>query len=533
MNELRMGMINTQQSGTVTRARGSTPLEDGHVTTSSLDLDASEGTGPSSPTASRGTSSALEDHAALYFRCFAMVLFFDRAVRGTTHSWHVFATTVFALAVIVNPRSRAALFLLAVSQATWFLNGYARDAMVHWGIGFLGCVTVLLALLASSGRAWRTRCWPSNVDLFATMAPALRAIFFIGLTSAGFAKLNGGFLDPKLSCGALYYTFQSTFFPFTFLPTDPWALKGAIAFTIFAELIAPFFLLVRFTRPFAVVVVATFLFMIGTNPENQLYEFAGLFLTYLLAFAPPERFSRLHREIASLLDLALSVLGMRNYPRVMLLLGTVIGGFMLFAGDIKWLHLPRLWVCRGLFVVVVPIIAASLARSLWFGRASRLQVIPRPLVLTLVPLFFLVNEGLPYVGLPHMPTMTMAGNVNINRGYSDHLLVKEVPPFDFNRLVTIRESNNARVGAGVTMPWLVFAHHLAERPETDVRFSIDGVEEHIPRSGADPRFQSTSWLVPIFRLGPTYVTRRSIGCGNKRQLFLQNHPEKKDLLPPL
>lgn len=477
-------------------------------------------------------TNALDIQSALFFRCFAMVLFFDRAVRGTTHTWHVFVTTVFALAVVVNPRSRAAVFLLALSQASWFLKDYARDAMVHWGIGFLGCATVLLTLLALSPRAWRARQWPSNAEVFSTMAPVLRALFFIGLVSAGFAKLNGGFLDPKLSCGSLYYLFQRTFFPFTFLPADTWAQQGAIYFTVFAEFIAPFFLLIRFTRPFAVVVVATLLFMIGTNPENQLYEFAGLFLTYLLAFAPTEAFARLHMRVVSIIDLVSEFVRVRDYPRFLVVISAVAGGFMVFAGDIKWLHLPRLWVCRALFAVTVPLVGQSVVRALWQSRSTRLQVIPPPIVLVVIPLLFFVNEALPFVGLPHMPTMTMAGNVNITAGFSDHKVVRHVPRFEFNRTVTIVKSNNARVGAGVTMPWLVFAHHLAERPATEVTFRVDGKEEHVTRSGDDPRFQSTSWLVPLFRLGPIHIHRGSAGCGNKRQLFLLNHPEKKDLLPP-
>jgi hypothetical protein len=475
---------------------------------------------------------ASSTHAHLFFRCFAMVIFFDRAVRGTTHGWLAFAITCTALFVVVNPRSRAGLLALTLSHVVWFTKGYKNDAMVHWLIGFLGNATFLLAVLLLLVRSARARRWPTNVDVFRAAAPAIRMVFFIGLVSAGFAKMNGGFLNPKLSCGALYYLFQTTFFPFTILPTADWAQMGAISFTVVAEFVAPFFLLVRATRPFAVVVLVTFLFSIGTNPENQLYEFAGLFLVYLLAYLPTDAFAiSLHRLHASAQP-RMRAARARIDGTVVVITLAIIGGFFVYAGDIAWLHLPRLWVCRALFAVTVPLLFTLGVRAFFRTRDRRLAFFPRHVALLVVPLFFFVNEALPYVGLPHMPTMTMAGNVNITAGFSDHRIVRQVPRFDFNRTVTIVKSNNARVGAGVTMPWLVFAHHLAERPNTEVTFKVDGKEEHVTRSGDDPRFQSTSWMVPLFRLGPIHIHRGSAGCGNKRQLFLINHPEKKDLLPP-
>lgn len=479
------------------------------------------------PTVS-ATDGALETHAALFFRCFAIVLFFDRAVRGTTDGPHVFVTSTCALALASFPQSRAALCLLASSHASWFIGGYAHSTMVHWAVGFLGTATVLLALLVHAPRMWRERVWPSNGELFSTLRPILCAIVLVGLPAAGFAKLNRGFLDPELSCGALYYSIQRTVFPYSLLPGTEWARAGAIGFTICAELVAPWFLLHRRTRPVAVVVVSTFLFVIGTNPENDLYEFSGLFLAYGLAFAPSAPLAEQSERLMGVFAKARSRLAQIDAVRVAGMGAVVVTA--LVAGDVG-LHAHRLWVCRALFVVSVPLVASMVVRATWQARKTRASWPTLHPILVVVPLVYFINEALPYVGLSHMPSMKVAGNATFNVAFSDHVVVRRVPRFAFNRPVTILESNDDRMRRGATFPWIVFAHLMAERPNSDVRFRVDDLVEHVSRAGDDPRFQSTSWIVRFFHLGHISLFQTSTSCAYKRAQFVKAHPEKAHLLP--
>ena len=65
------------------------------------------------------------------------------------------------------------------------------------------------------------------------------------------------------------------------------------------------------------------------------------------------------------------------------------------------------------------------------------------------------------------------------------------------------------------MVWIAFADYLARRPEVSVEFEVDGQVETVARAKDDPRFQQTSILPALLRLGQEHYPTRTPRCGHE------------------
>jgi hypothetical protein len=143
------------------------------------------------------------------------------------------------------------------------------------------------------------------------------------------------------------------------------------------------------------------------------------------------------------------------------------------------------------------------------GEASTRSLLAMPVWLMVIPLALALHESTVYLGFKHMPTLTMAANLRLHRGSSNHILVRDVPHFEANRIVRLRASSDRRLRAagGEAMTWLGLRHYLAAHRNASVRFELDGREENVRRAGADPRFRRSAWwsLEGILTRGAAHV----------------------------
>jgi hypothetical protein len=468
---------------------------------------------PPSTVETAATHRAEGRQVALFFRCWAVVVFYDRAVRGTNDSAWSVAIVLAATAVVLWPESLAAVTALSAVHLTWYLQGYTARADMHWHVAALLHLAVVTWVV---GTLVRQRRVPRVGDMHGALAPVARWLVVVGLFSAGFAKLNTGFLDPSTSCAVDMFLYQRTAFPYSLLPDAPWAYRAAMGLTLVSEMGSPLLLLWRRTRPAGFVLGFTFLFIIGTNPVGYLFEFAGLFLAMSLFFAAPDTIGRGLDEVGRFLPTGWLPKKTGSRGRAALTAALVACALVLALG---WGRLDmrdlRLEVCRVVFVVGVLALSLVLVagRGRWPARA--LPLAPQPRILLLVPLIFLLGELTPYIGLKHAPTMTMAANLAVSSEFDNHLLVHPIPRWSFNRVVTIRSSSDKHLERGTRMVWLAFADYLAEHPRISVEFEVEGKVEQVARAGEDPRFQHPSMLPELLHLDDVRYPRASPKCSHR------------------
>ena len=422
----------------------------------------------------------------LFFVLWTAAVLSDRFVRQVNESWLSIFWVVLGLWFLIRPRSPYRFAAFSLAHLTWYASNYLDGSMIHWTIA---AIIHLIYIFSFIAHVLRTRQFPkSNNDLRPSLLPLGRWTFFVAVFAAGFAKLNRGFLDPDLSCASVIYAYQRTVPGFgLFLPDATWGHTFAIWLTVVCELAAPVLLLFSRTRKFGAVLALGFFFLVGINPINKLYEFAGLFVALSMWFAPPmvihnylsttNNFFRT-KKLRYFGTSKLSTYIQRFFFQTAIILLLVL---LVFADNepyLGWRH----YICRivwvaGMVGVIFPIVLSWLVTP--STRDSIRSFIPRDWWILAVILLFVANEVTPYLGLKHSPTMTMAGNLNITSEHSNHIIVQNIPNFEFGREVKILSSSDKRLRRGRYMVSLAFFDYLSNNPDTDVRFTIDGKEEHL------------------------------------------------------
>lgn len=444
-------------------------------------------------------------------------MLYDRAVRGSTDSGWSAAIVACCALLVANPRSVGWAGLLAGVHLAWYVHGYVEQANVHWHVAAMVHLALLLSIGAELVGARRV---PQLADLHPTLAPVLRAAFVILVFAGGFAKLNAGFLDPELSCAVALVEFQRTVFPLSLLPRWPWLDTAAIGLTLVAELGAPLMVLARLTRPLGLVITVFFFALVGVNPVNYLFEFAGEFLALALFFVPAA-------TVAA--GLAVVVPAARRFVPARVLRwrwARFIAPLAMVA--VAWDRGPvdlrdaRLALCRLSFVVGVGALAAIVGIGALRTRGASLpthSVLPKRGLVLLVPLLLAAGEATPYIGLQHAPTMTMAGNLVISAAFSNHLVVSSVPTFDFNRVVRVVASSDPRLPRGTKRTWLAFSDWMARHPKAAVDYVVQGenaVQHAVAGVGGGRPGQpfSRSSIPRLLRLDSQRIRLRSYRCGH-------------------
>jgi hypothetical protein len=439
----------------------------------------------------------------------ATTLLYDRVVRGMAVDPWSLAVVVAAVAVLLRPSCVGRLVTLAVVHLVWFGFHVSHALYIHWFLTAIVDTVIVVGAVAT-----RLQGPLTHARLTSTVASSLRWILLIALFSAGFSKLNTSFLNPDTSCAVALLEFQRVTFPFSLLPDASWTQSAAIYVTLIAELGAPLMLCVRRTRMLGMLLAAGFFFLIGTNPQAKLYEFSTIFVSLMLFFAPAELFVRIrdqlrgHAAAARVRWLLASAAWRRARPFLVAAL-VYLGVYLVSYSEIEPLAREhRFFVARLSYAVGLPALVALYVWGCFVLRTTQQSAVPmlfsRPRALLVLPLLFFVHEASTYLGYKRSPTVTMAGNLMIERGYSNHIVVTGLPELEGNRVVTLVRSSDplfdGKGRRGVT--WAGFRDYLARNPDTSVTFELEGVRESITRAGDDPRFAHPSfWDALLTRSG--------------------------------
>lgn len=460
----------------------------------------------------------------LFAVLWATALLFDRFVRGASTDMLGFGIVLGALWVLLRPGRPLRLLSLATLHLIWFVSIVAEKVYVHWYLDALVNLVLVLAGL-SAARAHGLR-FPMR-SLMSRFAPAGRLIVLLAMFFAGFAKLNTSFLNAETSCAAALYDFQRDQLPF--LPEAEWARQAAVYFAVVAELGAPFVLLVRPLRALGLLLALGLFLLIGTNAQAELYEFTAAFLSLLSLFLPRpvvvERIAWL-RSLSWAKRVG-SFWSARRVLRALTLgLGALFAFYLIYAGDRDPVAgYERKLFSRALYVLVVAGLGAlslsALRSGARTGASLKNLLLTGPACLLLVPLLFALHESTVYLGYKHMPTFTMASNLKLERGQSNHLLVQEPPAFESNRVVRVVRSKDRWLKPGRGVLWGGFADYLSRAPGQAVTFEVDGRRETVDDTNRDPRFQRTSAAMALLtRAGDRHAWGKpftfSIGQGEKR-----------------
>lgn len=441
-------------------------------------------------------------------------LLVDRAKR---HGFAVenLTTVLLALCVILFPDSLLAFGLLASSQI--FFWAWTESAQIIWYLS--ACVHGVFLLVVLEKwilRAAQNCPSPTLGDVLRGVKAPLGALLVLGMGMAGFAKLNIDFLDPRLSCGAIYYQWMAESPLLFWLPTNARAQELALWFAVIGECTGPLLLLHRRTRVVGMLLLGAVWFGLAANIRSHYFDFAGLFAALSLLWISPEslrlgavRFTLALRAVARRGRLGLSVVRPITRVALGLCVGLLVLGHGLGMERDTLLEFYRYGLLLGWATLV----------GLCFIKAPR-PVPSWPVMITpsaatvawIVPLYMLANECSVYLGLPHRPSFTMAANFSVSPLGSNHLLVTEVPRLAFTRPVEILKSRHRAFRAGTSLTWIAFVDQMARNPEADVTFRIQGAEKERVVAGKDPRFQKTIPLSRWLHLEPVRKYNGPIAC---------------------
>lgn len=430
----------------------------------------------------------------------AATVLVDRAKRHDLDFANL-CVVVPAIVLTVRPQSLAWFVTLAVAQVYWWFA--TLSTQIIWNVsGTLHC-TLLLAL-ASLVVARRSLC-VSRAELSATLVQPIRALLVLGMGFAGFAKLNHDFLEPELSCGAVYYLWMTESPLLSWLPTGPSAQTGAVGFGVASECAGPLLLLFRRTRPVGLLLLLGLWLGLALSPRSHYFDFAGLFLAMSLFFIPPAaihgavvRLRWWARRAVSRLHLSSRRAAVPHGLRlfwITTLTVVVLGSSFGFERTV-------LMECYRYIILLLWLALSGTIAFSWycFAGRPRAALTRRAALVWLGPLVFALNELSAYVGFPHRPTMTMAANLVLTPVDSNHLLVDPVPTVSWSRKVTIVRSSNRALKPGRSMPWLRFVDLLARHPNATAHVRVDDGPVQALSAGRDESLQRGSWLSRLLRL---------------------------------
>ena len=229
-----------------------------------------------------------------------------------------------------------------------------------------------------------------------------RCFFGIVLFITGFHKLNEGFFDIKDSCVQSINTLHFKHFGIEYsIPT--YFKLFFIYFTIFLELIIPFFLLFSSTRKIAFIVIALFSIFISFN----LIKNFGSFIFFLL--------------IASTIDLKQN-LGKVFWQKLKIYQISVIVSSVLFFDildkiSIYFRSISCILFCIGMLYFYLFLLKNS---KIYFSKDSYLKW-NHKLIFAIIFILFWGLQG--YIGLTNAGNLSMYSNLLTEKSRSNHLIV--------------------------------------------------------------------------------------------------------------
>jgi hypothetical protein len=382
-------------------------------------------------------------------------------------------TAVAAAALLLRPSSAGRLAALALAQIADVYT-MAPDVSNHWFVTFFVNATVLLAMLAQMARQRTGRVNAS--EFFERFAPAVRVEVLAFYFFTVFHKLNTSFLDPALSCGAVFYRRQAEFLGF--LPSGAWAEVGNIWLTLLVEAAIPILLWTSPTRSIGILVAMAFHGVIGLNPLSGFYNFSSMIFAVLSLFLSPDVAERL-------LD------RWKRAVRAMPLLGwvafTVLAAAIAVAGwvGLVWDQWIIAWIVYAgicLWAFVIEAFKRQLQDTTPLFRIRGAQWVVPPLLV--------LNGITPYLGLKTENAFAMFSNLRTEGGVSNHLIAPAgAQLFRYqDDLVQVTSSSNRLLTAVARDGLLIPYFEVRSRPRASVAYRLNGGEVRWDRVADDPRY---------------------------------------------
>jgi hypothetical protein len=409
--------------------------------------------------------------------------------------WEVFSlhavVSLTAIWCLLRPSATDRLLLMLGAH----LISVAVDMPVivnHWlllGILELG-VFVALAVGWARGEPWVR----NRAALYRALAPYVRLAVVLVYAFAALAKVNGGFLDPAISCGSEMLGDLVNRVPVG-INTDLLD-RPAIYFTIAIELALPIFLSIRSTRIPAVFAGGGFHLMLALAGH---LPFSGFAFAFYALFCPddlPERFDRVRAAMPAL-DVAFT--RARDAGRSPLGFPVLAAAFLAVAAAITYgpdgVRSPVINGFLVLFVVYALALGGLMAMCVAQGRPFHYQPgwlrLASP-VWALAPIVVIVNALTPYLGLKTQDTFTMYSNMQTEAGHWNHELVpQDVQVFPYqNDLVRIVDSSDEDLIEAAQNDrewvWWELRAWAADNPDEWVEYERDGEVVRADPAGDHP-----------------------------------------------
>jgi hypothetical protein len=362
----------------------------------------------------------------LIIRCLAILVITDVADRDSAGVRHWLELGCGLLALLW-PSTITLLVLAAICLGVSFVEPFTSWYVHHYVAATLHavvCASVLLVVVTK-------RRMPMEPELLELIRTPFRWVAF-AVVFAGLAKLNRDFLDPRISCGGVYYLWAQEWPGLRVLPDTNGAKSAVIALTLGGELLGPLLLLARRTRAVGLALLWFLTLGLCANTRAIYVEFIGLFWVASLLWLDPRVLDGAAELLARVSQRLGAPLGVKLKIAAALAIAVLIE---LGRGRHDAVPLIYLWLSAGLAMVlaVTAAVLLSARMSHTTPEAADPPVLSRRLrmILLIMPLAMLCNEARLYLGWPSKPTLTMAANFVITEHETNHLLLSRIPHLAF------------------------------------------------------------------------------------------------------
>lgn len=364
---------------------------------------------------------------------------------------------------------------LVVALATLVVATAVLEAPVlgnHWMLAAMISSVLLLA-------TWKGRGDPPAVTC--TFLPVAAGVTVVAYAFMAFSKLNTGFLDPSVSCAAVFASRLVTSWGLPAIEAAPMR-AAAIGITVITELAIPFLLAVPRARMVGVALGTAFHGIVGLDLRQHFWDFSSVLLALFFLFASDD-----------LVRLAWAEVSPR---RARIAAGAWLAALLALAGPPS--AIGRVLVVglgHLMWVLTLGTVVVLWLRYMKTGRAWAPVSLPgRPGWPWLaLPLLAAVNGLSPYLEIKTAFSFNMYANLRTDRGTTNHLLVPRTWPLTrmHDGLVIVHSTDDAGlatyVASGYAVPWVEFRAYLQSRPDTAVTYERDGALYSVARAADDPR----------------------------------------------
>jgi predicted DCC family thiol-disulfide oxidoreductase YuxK len=373
---------------------------------------------------------------------------------------------VLGIATVVMPASRL-VFLMLIGGS--LVSGWLQ-APIESNHSLLRNFTALGFVVVYGLNLLRGRPWTRTMADFSLVGGAALVVMYVfGI----FHKINGGFLDPAVSCAVELWTR---------MPEPLRSIRGDFVDygTIYATFIVEGAILVALFIPRVrhVAIVAGILFhlLLALSSFSMYLPFTTLSISLHVLFLSPDAAGRV--MASPIMTAFTSRLTRPSWAPVWIVYVALIIGF----GIAAEYTLSTLAAA----VFVIPLCAAILV----YGASGRHETVAgqrsslagRAVAAAMGTLLFAACMA-PYAGLKTGQSISMFANLRLEGGVSNHLVFRNPPSLfgNLDKVALITEASGSRVldhhlRTGNGMVWYALLDTLRATPDATVSYRLDGVD---------------------------------------------------------